>query len=321
MIRAEERQSATPGLLAVMWKSIGLIIVLTLGAGLVGFVVAKLQTEQYLGSVRLHMSYPDEGSDAPRDPQRRLNDLAARVSTTPVLERAAQKLGANAPSVQELTMNVSAQPSESVDIIDIQVRDASAERAVRIANEVAAAFQEVASNARVAAAQAAVENVDRIRSEIQSKVGSTNQRLNEIRAGLEAEVNKSADPAPPNLRAQALDVRLESDTEYLAALAERDAALNQLRDLTSRTQEITLDAAATGSGVDLVEPASVSDDPVSPKPLRSALLGGVVGLLVAVSLAWLREMKQAPAPRGSTFGQASRPPHQAPARLESDADS
>jgi uncharacterized protein involved in exopolysaccharide biosynthesis len=204
-----------------------------------------------------------------------------------------------------------------LDIIDIAVRDASPERAERIASEMAAAFQEISAEARVAAAQAAVASLEGMRSEIQARVESTNKRLGEVRGAIEAQVNRDVPGSTPNLRVQTLETRLATDPAYLSALAERDAALDQLRELSTRSQRLTLDAATRGSEVDLTEPARVSEQPVSPRPLRYALLAGLLGLLVSASAVWLRALRDATEPQAPALkaSHSVRPP---PARPQAD---
>jgi capsular polysaccharide biosynthesis protein len=314
---SDSRRRGAPGLLSAMRRSARIIVAATVGAALLGFLIANRAPEQYQSRVRLHISYPDEGSQAPRDPQRRLNDLAARVTSTQVLERTVERLGGGSPSAQQLASEVTALPSQALDIIDIAVRDASPERAERIATEVGRAFQEVSAETRVAAAQAAVASLEGLRSEIQERVESTNKRLGEVRGAIEAQVNRDVPGSTPNVRVQTLETRLATDPIYLSALTERDAALDQLRELSTRSQRLTLDAATRGSEVDLTEPARVSEQPVSPRPLRYALLAGLLGLLVSASAVWLRALRDATEPQTPALkaSHSVRPP---PARPQAD---
>jgi capsular polysaccharide biosynthesis protein len=291
------RRERAPGLLSTMKASLRIIVAATVAAGLLGFLVASRAPEQYESRVRLHISYPDEGSEAPREPQRRLNDLAARVTTTQVMERTAQKLGRESSSAERLAAKVAAQPSQALDIIDITARDASPEGAERIATAVATAFQEVGAEARVAAAQAAVASLEGVRSEVGARVDSTNKRLGEVRGAIEGQVSRDLAASGPEARRQALETRLATDAVYLTALAERDAALDQLRELSARSQRLMLDAAARGSEVDLTEAARTSEQPVSPRPLRYTLIAGLLGLLASASAVWLRALRDAAEPQ------------------------
>jgi succinoglycan biosynthesis transport protein ExoP len=311
---SDSPQERAPGLLSTMKASLRIIVAATVAAGLLGFLIASRTTEQYESRVRLHISYPDEGSEAPRDPQRRLNDLAARVTTTQVMERTAQKLGAGSPSTAQLATKVTAQPSQALDIIDVTARNGSPDGAERIATAVAAAFQEVSAEARVAAAQAAAASLEGVRSEVQERVDSTNQRLGEVRGAIEGQVNRDLAASGPEARRQALETRLATDSVYLTALAERDAALDQLRELSARSQRLMLDAAARGSEVDLTEAARTSEQPVSPRPLRYALLAGLLGLLASASAVWLRALRHATEPRRSALKSSPsvRPPSARP---------
>lgn len=293
-------QVLPPNLLGTLWAWRLVLAGFVLVAGVAGFGLEVRKPKLYEGNVRMHMTYANEGSDAPRDPQRRLVDLAARVTSAQVVERTILKLGDGAPSGPDLLRRVSARPSQGIDLIEIHAVDPSPAYAARIANAFAEAFKEVSAETRLTAARDAAAKLDGFQAESQERLTAANNKVNEVRAAIQQQVNDSVPAAPPALRAQALEQRFATDTGYITASAELDAAVSQLKELSGRRQQLTLDAATGGSGVEFVEPARPSNVPVGPKPLRGALIAGVVGLIVgAVAVFWLASNRR-PAPAKST---------------------
>jgi capsular exopolysaccharide synthesis family protein len=76
-------------------------------------------------------------------------------------------------------------------------------------------------------------------------------------------------------------------------IANLDAQLgtleSQQQTLHTQLSQFTVEAAQTPSGGQLVAPATVPTSPVSPKPVADAVIGGVIGLIIGIALAMLRE--------------------------------
>ena len=117
----------------------------------------------------------------------------------------------------------------------------------------------------------------------------------------------ATDPSPANARVIAnafarefIDFRADADRSKLVSaknLADRQFALlppeEQLgprgRALSSAAEKLGVLASLQTGNAELVQPAELPTSPSSPKPLRNALLGAVLGLLLGIGLAFLSE--------------------------------
>lgn len=90
-------------------------------------------------------------------------------------------------------------------------------------------------------------------------------------------------------------VALERDLPDMSN-AERDLAFQQVLDERRRGRDALLQASIYGDGIALAERPEVPSSPYQPKPVRNALVAGVLGLLAAAAFALYREDRAA---RGS----------------------
>jgi polysaccharide biosynthesis transport protein len=94
-----------------------------------------------------------------------------------------------------------------------------------------------------------------------------------------------------------LEQRAESLREELATLEEadevdevqRDALLAQLSAVVAQGAELGGSAGAVAGGGSVLAPAEVPESPVSPQPIRTGALALVLGLMLGVGLAFLRD--------------------------------
>ncbi|MCC5951648.1 MAG: polysaccharide biosynthesis tyrosine autokinase [Acidimicrobiia bacterium] len=77
--------------------------------------------------------------------------------------------------------------------------------------------------------------------------------------------------------------------EVDALTAERTGLIQQQTQFLLRAAEFRADADLRRDGVEVIEVASLPTDPVSPKPLRDGLVGGLIGLVLGIGLAFLLE--------------------------------
>jgi polysaccharide biosynthesis transport protein len=98
--------------------------------------------------------------------------------------------------------------------------------------------------------------------------------------------------ARSNLDARAIDLRAaieELDAEEGAEAAQRDALLAQLAQVSAQLADLGESTQAVTGGGSVLTPAEVPTSPVSPRPLRTGALAVVLGLLLGVGLAFLRD--------------------------------
>lgn len=94
----------------------------------------------------------------------------------------------------------------------------------------------------------------------------------------------------------AIDARLadpEIDTSAAENLRlERAALAAQVLEFTGRADELEVEAALRRNGTQIVSRAELRLEPISPRPLRSAVIGGALGLLAGLGLAVLLDIVQ-----------------------------
>jgi len=249
-----------PGLLEAMWRFRRVVAVAVAVAVVVGFAASFAQTRLYEGEARLILADPRnagvfrETTQIVIDPSRYTRNQAERMTSTPVLTRAAELEGGRV-TVADLQGRVTAEASANLDLITIRALDPTPEGAASLADAVAEAYQQVVAEEVRGNADAAIAELAASKAELQARIDA-----------LEAEL-----------------VRAGDDT---ALRAERDAAVAQLVTISSRAEQIGVDAALYGSGVELFERSEVPESPAQPQPLRNAALAGVLALLGAGAWAW-----------------------------------
>jgi succinoglycan biosynthesis transport protein ExoP len=98
--------------------------------------------------------------------------------------------------------------------------------------------------------------------------------------------------ARANLDARAADLRAqidELDEDDDADQATRDALLAQLAQISAQVAELGGSAQTVTGGGSILTPAELPESPVSPRPLRTGALALVLGALLGVGLAFLRD--------------------------------
>lgn len=108
------------------------------------------------------------------------------------------------------------------------------------------------------------------------------------------ELRRRADDAATEMAA--IDAQLGAPgTDPVTAenLRVRRASLaDQVLDFSARADELEVEAALREGGTEIVNPAKPEPDPVSPDPLRSALMAGVLGLLAGIGVAVVLDVVQ-----------------------------
>ncbi len=86
-----------------------------------------------------------------------------------------------------------------------------------------------------------------------------------------------------------LESQLSVDPSDLRASVRLDARLSQQNELLSQIDDIDFLIASDPAGVELGEPATEPSDPISPRPVRSAIFAFVLGSVLAVVIALIAD--------------------------------
>lgn len=263
-----------------------LVRAVAIGLLVVG-IVSALRPATYSASSRILLR-PDDPAEqvnreqaprAYRDPNRYVEAHKDIIRSQAVLHEAAQSI----PNItsKKIEEAIAVESGDQSDVITVSATDTNATRARNIANAVARSYIE---NRR----QYAVAGLSRAVDEIDSKLGALQATIAEIDSRIETGSEGSPDrplPAMPDLSSGSLVL----GTTPEALRTARDAAAVQYESLFQRQQELLVDISLKRGEAELINQAETPASPVSPKPIRDAVLGGIVGLLLGVGVSLLRE--------------------------------
>jgi Mrp family chromosome partitioning ATPase len=238
------------------------IAILAAGAG---FGLSLLQPVLYEAQGELLVADPrtsgvfDELSNV-FDPSRYVRNQARIIESTQVATAAAETLGGTI-SVESLKNSTTASPARDLDVILVKGTQPTASEAVELVNAVVGAYASLVTEQVQTSADNRTDTLQRSKTELQGRVAQ-------------------------------LDAALDGDPENAALTAERNAAVAQLVTLDTQIDEITVNAALYGSGVQLYVPPETPRTPVQPKTLRNTAIAGLLGFMAGAALAWWRGDKQ-----------------------------
>jgi Mrp family chromosome partitioning ATPase/capsular polysaccharide biosynthesis protein len=251
-----------PGLLESVWRYRWWVAAATVLAALAGFAASFLQATVYEAEARMLLTDPessglfgdDTGSNS--SGERFVRNQAASADSPKVYQRAAERLDGRL-TWEEIQERVEVRPSTNVDVLTVLGRAPTPEDAAELTNAVARAYQDLRS-------QAVQRRADEATAELEESITQQRQII------------------------QQAEARLQGDPENARAQAERDAAVNQLMSFQGRVDQIKVDAALFGSGVERFTQARPPETPAQPRPGRNSAVAAVLGLLASSALAWWR---------------------------------
>jgi capsular exopolysaccharide synthesis family protein len=246
-------------ILPVLWRFRWTIAAAAVVAAGLAYGLSMMQPTQYTATAQMILSDPRNAgvlseSRIVIDPVRYVRTQAELAESTPVLARVIELTGRDI-SINTLEGLVSTQASSTLDLITIVATDSTAAGAKELADALGQAYQ------------------DQVRDEVQRNAAASVTELSDAKAVLD-------------LRVAALENQIDGDPTNASLQAERDSAVAQTITLESRINQITVDAALYGSGVQLFEPARLPGGRSQPAPKRNAALGLILGLMAGGAYAW-----------------------------------
>jgi capsular polysaccharide biosynthesis protein len=258
-----------PSPLEVLARHPLLVLIAAAACAAVGYLASQTQASEYESTARLFLVDPNStlALDIARttyvDPRRNARTRAELVLSDPVLRRAADELGV---SVENIRDRIDAVPSREADVVTLTATAESPEEAARLVSILQEGYRAETLSRERAPFRRAVASVRSLRLAVQ-------QQLLELRGPIAA--------ASSTARAEALEEERQLLRDQLETLRDREAALES-------------NAALLGTGVQLFERPELPEAPISPIPLRSAVIGALLGVISAVGLLWWRDGKRPP---------------------------
>jgi Mrp family chromosome partitioning ATPase len=258
---AEEPWRRGPGLFASLWRHRALIAAATVVAGIAGYGLSLLQEPTYVATAQVFLSNPRTAAVFTDPVSVEVDEYAAQqvllMRSRAVEERASSMLEGRL-TAEDLDESTAAELAEQGGLlIEVAVTDTSPEGAAAAADAVVQAYRDVVTQQSLERARQAAAQLDPQRRDYQERIAALQRQL----------ANRPDDTVIEN---------------------QIDALNQQLLSLESRAQELLANAGAIGDGVDVAEAAVGEADPVSPAPLRNAVLLAVLGATAGAVLAyWL----------------------------------
>lgn len=253
-----------PGIFASAWRYSWLLVVTLVLGGVAGYMGAKLQPTMYAGVATVLLPDLSAGSDtaAGTDPNRSLLNQATIMSSTPVLQGAADRVGLSR-EVDLIRSRVSVRTSPVADAITVRALDPTAVGAAKLANAVVSSY------------------MSQIDSESQDLATREVARLKASEETLKRRIE--------TLRGQLANAPGDKDLQ-----ANLDATTAQLQSQITEELKASAQVNRPSDLVGLREDAEVPTVPAQPKPVRYGAVGALGGLALGLGLAcWLDRRRHA----------------------------
>ena len=238
---------------ALVLYSIWALLIVIIGAE-AGYLVSNLADKEYGARTEVYYQLTENNSTGFLRQDRALSTQLVKIKSREVLAPVAE---ANHRTVDQLAAKVHASVLQDSEVLRIEVDDASRDRAQSLTGAVTAAYLKVAQTERDTAS---------------STIDALNQQLN-------------------GYNAQIADLNSKLASASSSGTTAINNQLQNVYDLRSSTQsridELTVEKARQPQVNQLTQPYLL-DDPVSPKPMKTAIAGGLAGFaLVAAAATFL----------------------------------
>ena len=184
------------------------------------------------------------------------------LKSAPVAALVKEKLG-SAPGVV-------VSPVTQTDVFEIRAQNGDPQRAADVANAYANSYIEYRR-------KQAVDDLLRAGEQIEKQITELQLQIDDLTTQIASAGPRQIAAAGPKQFATA------------SLIPRRDSLLTQQGLLRQKLDELQADASNRAGGAQLVNPATPSSTPVSPKPVRDALMGGLAGSLLGLAFAFLME--------------------------------
>ena len=253
----------------ILWHWAWLIVLgAALGAG-VAYASSRLTTPVYAASTTLLVNEaPSSGKSTDYTSiltsERLARTYSEMMTKQPVLEAAAKDLNLETPLSQ---VRISVNLVRDTQLMVLQIESEDPQLAKDLADAIPVAF-----GRKNAAVQ--TERYSDSKANLSVEIDAIKEQI----SGKQAEINAIGTPSNPT-----------KETELARLQTEMTQLRQSLAYLLQSFENIRLAEAQSTSNIVVVEPAVLPTAPIRPRTLQNTLLGGLIGLMLAVGVVFLIE--------------------------------
>lgn len=257
------------------WKAIALVAVLSVAAAL---ALSLRQENRYRAEAELLIRQSDSATIIADSPIINANEAARRLNNevrffeSGEMRRAVAAVYDGPLDVDDVKASVA---SGTSDVVIAHLVAADPDEAARLVNLYTQTFIEVRR-------QRQTDELLAVGREIQAQIDQLDARIAEIRKPLsDLEAEAAENPGDSELAAQVEEVRSQLAPQLNPLEGQRSFYSSQIEDL-----ELTATITQT-SGAQVLTEAEPPDEPISPNPVRDAVLALVLGLILGMGIAYV----------------------------------
>ncbi len=205
------------------------------------------------------------------------------ITSRPVVDRVADELGMTDRNA--LLDQVRTETVRDTRVVRIVATDPDPARAASIANAFSTAYLDLRRTQ-------AVDEVLEARADLEQRAAAIRAELEELEAAGQPDpvVPESVDPDDPEATpADPPAAEPGESVDDLGARVQREVLLAQLAQVAAQIADLAGAADAITGGGAVLTPAEVATTPVSPRPMRTGALAVVLGLMLGIGFAFLRD--------------------------------
>jgi capsular polysaccharide biosynthesis protein len=233
-------------------RSRWLIVTAVLIGAIAAFAWSWTQPVRYAGVTRVFVA---TGGLETADPSLVATRQASFLTSPAVLDRTVQFIGGRLTR-KELEKRLTVEPARDANVITVRALDTTPERAATLADTVVRAYETVLAEQTTSAARVQINAIKRRQLVLNSQIATLKQQL-----------------------------QAQPDTPVL--LTSINAKNQELRRLAGQVEDATRSADTATRHLETLRGAATDEPAQQPQPLRNAVIGGLLGLLLSLGYAAL----------------------------------
>lgn len=246
------------------WIVVGIVVIVVSAAMAFTFrqtPIYRAEAEVLLRARSSDSLFNPQAGLAYGDPTRRIQTEIQVLRSPEVARRAADQLGFRAKA--------SGRPLGQTDVVVVSATSPDPRRAAKVANAFAAAYVEFRRDQEV--------------EDIAASVSGLQAKIDEI----QAQIDSAAPRAAPTTTAKPAAGAAKTTSTTTIDSAERQSLISQQAAFKQQLDQLAVSQSIRTGGAQVVARAVVPTAPVSPTPVRNAVLALVVGLMFGVAGAFV----------------------------------